>query len=254
MQLATLEWGQQGSRVLLLHGLTSSARGWWRLGAEMARAGHSVTAPDLRGHGDSPRGGDYLLDSYAADVLALGREWDVVVGHSLGGAIAAIAQTSDRSFARRLILEDPLLRLSEPDRFIAEYTKPFEDPSARTILDQNPRWHPQDARIKSEALEATSPEVVRGTVLENQPWDLAPVAMGLVCPTLLIGADPDRGALVDPALGGEIAAANPQVTFSVLDGAGHSMHRDTYAGFWQALHGYISAGGKWYRDPSSGAR
>jgi pimeloyl-ACP methyl ester carboxylesterase len=117
----------------------------------MARAGYRVTAPDLRGHGDSPPGEDYFLASYAADVLALAYEWDVVVGHSLGGAIAAIAQTKNREFAGRLVLEDPVLSLSDPNGFIAEYTKPFEDPSAAAILAQNPRWHPQDARIKAEA-------------------------------------------------------------------------------------------------------
>jgi len=37
LQLATLEWGTKGPRALLIHGLTSSARSWWRLGAEMAR-------------------------------------------------------------------------------------------------------------------------------------------------------------------------------------------------------------------------
>ena len=240
LQLATLEWGTSGPTVLLIHGLTSMARSWWRLGAELARAGYRVTAPDLRGHGDSPRGEDYLLASYAADVLALGREWDVVVGHSLGGAIAAIAQTENRTFAGRLVLEDPVLRMADPVGFIAEYTRPFEDPSAATGLAQNPRWHPQDARIKAEALEASSPEVVRRTVLENQPWDLAPAAMGLDRPILLIAGDPDEGGLVAPELGDRIAAANPHVTFRVLAGAGHSMHRDSYAGFWQAVHGYLS--------------
>jgi pimeloyl-ACP methyl ester carboxylesterase len=240
LQLAALAWGERGPRALLIHGLTSTARSWWRLGAEMARAGYRVTAPDLRGHGDSPRGEDYLLTSYAADVLALGREWDVVVGHSLGGAIAVVALNADRSFTGRLVLEDPLLRLSDPRSFITDYTKPFEDPSAATVLAQNPRWHPQDARIKAEALEASSPEVVRRTVLENQPWDLAPTAMGLDRPMLLIAADPDEGGLVAPELGDRIAAANPYVTFRVLAGAGHSMHRDSYAGFWQAVHGYLS--------------
>jgi pimeloyl-ACP methyl ester carboxylesterase len=238
--LTSLEWGQRGPRALLIHGLTSSARGWWRLGAEMARAGYRVTAPDLRGHGDSPRGEDYLLASYAADVLALGHEWDVVVGHSLGGAIATIAQTKNRKFAGRLVLEDPVLRLSDPNRFIAEYTKPFEDPSAAAILALNPGWHPQDARIKAEALEASSPEVVRRTTLDNQPWDLVPMAIELAAPTLVIAADPDRGAFVSPEMGDRIAAANPRVRFQVLAGTGHSMHRDSYEVFWQAVHSFLS--------------
>jgi pimeloyl-ACP methyl ester carboxylesterase len=232
--------GKSGPTVLLIHGLTSMARSWWRLGAELARAGYRVTAPDLRGHGESPRGEDYLLASYAADVLAVGREWEVVVGHSVGGAVAAIAQTKNRTFAGRLVLEDPVLRLSDPGSFIAEHTRPFKDPSAAAVLAQNPRWHPQDARIKEEALEASSPEVVRRTTLENQPWDLVPTALDLDSPTLLIAADPDEGGLVGADLGDRIAAANPYVTFRVLAGAGHSMHRDSYAGFWQAVHGYLS--------------
>lgn len=206
----------------------------------MARAGYRVTAPDLRGHGDSPPGDDYLLASYASDVLTLGREWDAVVGHSLGGAIAVIAQTKDRTFARRLVLEDPVLSLSDPTSFIAEFTKPFEDPTAATILARNPRWHPQDARLKEEALEATSPEVVRRTALENQPWDLVPATMGLDSPTLLIAADPTQGAFVDPDLGDRIAASSHLVTFRALAGAGHSMHRDSYKDFWEAVRSYLS--------------
>jgi pimeloyl-ACP methyl ester carboxylesterase len=225
---------------LLIHGITSSARGWWRVGAELARSGYKVTAPDLRGHGDSPRGNDYLLFSYATDVLALGGEWDIVVGHSLGGAIAVIAHTKDHTFAGRLVLEDPLFRLSDPNSFIAEYTKPFEDPSAAAVLAQYPRWHPQDARIKAEALEASSPEVVRRTALDNQPWDLVPMAMELDCPTLLMGADPDEGTLVAPEMGDRIAAANPRVTFRLLAGASHHMHRDSYQPFWQVLRSYLS--------------
>jgi pimeloyl-ACP methyl ester carboxylesterase len=206
----------------------------------MARAGYRVTAPDLRGHGDSPPGDDYLLASYASDVLALGREWDAVVGHSLGGAIAVIAQAKDRTFARRLVLEDPVLSLPDPPSFIAEFTKPFEDPTAATILARNPRWHPQDARIKEQALEATSPEVVRRTALENRPWDLVPATIGLDSPTLLIAADPAaQGGFVAPDLGDRIAASSPRVTFRALAGAGHSMHRDSYEDFWEAVRNYL---------------
>jgi pimeloyl-ACP methyl ester carboxylesterase len=241
LELATLRWGAGGLRVLLIHGLTSNARGWWRLGAELARAGYEVTAPDLRGHGDSPAGSDYKLEAYAGDVVALGGEWDVVLGHSLGGAIAVIAQSAKSSFARRLLLEDPLLRMSHPAAFISSYTKLFEDPSAGTVLARNPRWHPQDARVKEEALRASSPEVIRLTVLENQPWDLVSKASALEVPTLLVAADPTLDALVGPDLGTEITGANSLVTFEILEGAGHSLHRDSYDAFWRLVKGFLPA-------------
>jgi hypothetical protein len=42
LRLATLEWGESGPTVLLIHGLTSMARSWWRSGAKLSRAGHMV--------------------------------------------------------------------------------------------------------------------------------------------------------------------------------------------------------------------
>jgi pimeloyl-ACP methyl ester carboxylesterase len=240
LELATLEWGSRGPRALLIHGITSSARGWWRVGAEMARAGYRVTAPDLRGHGESLPGDDYRLESYASDVLALGDHWDVVLGHSLGGAIAVVAQSRNTGFARRLVLEDPALTLTDPDRVVDEYTKPFENPSAAAILVEYPRWHPQDARIKAEALEATDPEIVRRTVWDNQTWDLVSLTMNLDTPTLLVAADPNEGALVTREAGERIASANPHVRFVVLAGAGHSMHRDSYDAFWSELQAFLS--------------
>ena len=139
-------------------------------GSELVALGCGVGKSRLQGHRARPArtwrqssGRGLPPRLLCGHLLALGREWEVVVGHSLGGAIAAIAQTENRTFAGRLVLEDPVLRLSDPVSFIAEYTRPFEDPSAAAVLAENPRWHPQDARIKEEALEASSPEVVRRT-------------------------------------------------------------------------------------------
>jgi pimeloyl-ACP methyl ester carboxylesterase len=37
--------------LLLLHGVTSSSLGWWRVGSGLAAAGFRVFAPDMPGHG-----------------------------------------------------------------------------------------------------------------------------------------------------------------------------------------------------------
>jgi pimeloyl-ACP methyl ester carboxylesterase len=62
--------GPEGPVALLIHGVTSSSRTWWRVAPELVRGGYRVLAVDLRGHGASPRAGDDLvLGDLTGDVL-----------------------------------------------------------------------------------------------------------------------------------------------------------------------------------------
>jgi len=93
--------GGEGTRLLvLLHGL-GATRHVWRPMIALGRWNGSWIAPDLRGHGASAHASGYTLQLHAADVAALLKSsghWDeiVVVGHSMGGAIA-LALASDQS-------------------------------------------------------------------------------------------------------------------------------------------------------------
>lgn len=97
--------------VLLLHGGGSSSATWVQLTAELTRRGRRVIAPDLRGHGASPRSADYRLVSYHADIVRLLTELGLgavdVVGHSLGGHLALSLAEQDPARVRRLIAEEP---------------------------------------------------------------------------------------------------------------------------------------------------
>lgn len=81
-----------GPVVVLVHGITGSARHWERVFPILAER-HTVIAPDLLGHGESakPRG-DYSLGAFASGIrdllLALDHRAGTIVGHSLGGGIA----------------------------------------------------------------------------------------------------------------------------------------------------------------------
>jgi pimeloyl-ACP methyl ester carboxylesterase len=87
--------GGAGSRLLvLLHGLGATRDVWQPLlaNAERRWAG-SWIAPDLRGHGRSAHAPGYALGLHASDVAEMirpGDDWSeiVLVGHSMGGAIA----------------------------------------------------------------------------------------------------------------------------------------------------------------------
>src|SRR6266487_4082351 len=114
-----LSWGAEHTgrpSILLLHGITSSALSWVRVGPALADR-YRVYALDMRGHGDSikPARGSYSLRHTADDALAfieaLGLERPVLIGHSWGGA-TAIVLASGASTSKpvlklaQLILED----------------------------------------------------------------------------------------------------------------------------------------------------
>jgi len=95
-----LEWSPERAdddhTVLLIHGFLDLAAGW----IETVQAGLAgrfhVVAADLRGHGDSDwigAGGYYHFPDYLADlhdlIAKVGRARVSLVGHSMGGGVAA---------------------------------------------------------------------------------------------------------------------------------------------------------------------
>src|SRR5205814_4384096 len=106
--------------VLLLHGLSSARSTWAGVGRALAGRFRVLTLDD-RGHGESDHApGTYLLPNYAADVIAfLEHTVDqpaVLIGHSLGGVIAAAVARDRPDLVRGVVLEDPpLFAGSRPD-------------------------------------------------------------------------------------------------------------------------------------------
>src|SRR5262249_5073778 len=90
-RLAADEEGDPGDApVVLLHGGGQPRHSWGTTLGAVARKGWHAYAVDLRGHGESDWApdGDYTLDAFAGDVLAIAHALDsppVLVGASLGG-------------------------------------------------------------------------------------------------------------------------------------------------------------------------
>ena len=79
--------------IVLVHGFSSTADAWARVGDTLASEFH-VVAPDLRGHGESEWDPDarYTDEQLAADIHALAHHLNLrpftLVGHTMGGAVA----------------------------------------------------------------------------------------------------------------------------------------------------------------------
>jgi pimeloyl-ACP methyl ester carboxylesterase len=240
--LATTRWGTGPDRVLLVHGIASAGATWWRLALTLAEDGFEVVAPDLRGHGSSPRADSYLLADHVADLRALGGGWDLVVGHSLGGLLGALATDADRRFTRRLVLLDPALDVTD-DRYAAraeeEVARAEHPPSAGDVQAEHPAWDRRDAVAVALAARAADADAVARTLRDNAPWRHTAVISRLTVPTLVLGADPAHGALFRPRSGVELMIRNPSVRVRVVVGAGHAVHRDRPTAVAAAVRAFL---------------
>ena len=254
LTLPRLSWGSPTAerRVLLVHGLGSNGALMWRYGVALSGAGWRADAVDLRGHGTAPRALDYTLEAYAADIAATRPDeaqpiddtpWDLVIGHSLGGAASVIASAEHPAWTRRLVLIDPAIALTARDRDIVRESqeRSFDDPSEQAVRAEHPDWHPQDIELKALSAQQASRWAVEQTSAQNERWDVMDAASRVAVPTHVIASDPAVYSIFAGKPAEAVVAANPRFTMSVIAGAGHSPHRDapeaTMAALLAALAG-----------------
>ena len=239
LTLPRLSWGSPAAdrRALLVHGLGSNGALMWRYGVALADAGWRADAVDLRGHGTAPRALDYTLAAYAADIAATGPDaarpaddtpWDLVIGHSLGGAASVLAAAERPGWARRLVLIDPAIALTARDRDIVRESqeRSFADPSAEAVRAEHPHWHPQDIELKALSAQQASRWAVEQTSAQNERWDVLDASARVAVPTHVIASDPAVYSIFAGKPAEAAVEANPRFTMSVIAGAGHSPHRD----------------------------
>jgi|SRR5579862_4702267 len=110
-------WGDPaGPPVVFLHGGGQTRHAWGATAARIARGGAYVVTLDHRGHGDSawPPDGDYHLATFAEDVRAIAAQVGrapAVVGASLGGLAALLAEGERAGTLRAMVLVDVAPRL-----------------------------------------------------------------------------------------------------------------------------------------------
>jgi len=128
MRLCVCSWGPaEGRPVLCLHGMLDHGASWERVAAYLARRGLRVLAPDLRGHGRSAHispGSAYHLTDMLGDIDGLlgayGPRLPILVGHSLGAALAGLLATlRPERFAGLVLVEPP--SPAQPDRAAVEH-------------------------------------------------------------------------------------------------------------------------------------
>lgn len=209
----------------------SDSGSWSSVGPEFQRRGYTVLAPDLRGHGQSDRG-TYGIDLWVEDLIAsLPRSADVIIGHSLGGAL--LARAVERLSPARAVYEEPTWVIEADRHELAAMTLRWEGTwDEAQVREDGPRWSDADVAAKLAALQAWDPDTAAG-FFNGRAIDLVPDQLAV--PSLVLLADPTYQV---PA---EAQQRLLQMGFFLrtVPGAGHSIHRDDLAGFLDALEGWI---------------
>jgi abhydrolase domain-containing protein 6 len=125
IQAGDTQWvyyeGGQGPTIVLLHGFAANKEVWLKV-APMLTAHFHVIIPDLPGWGESSRipGASYNIDNQAARlndfVQTLHLQHSLLVGHSMGGAIAGVYAADHPQDVAELALIDSFgLKFKEND-------------------------------------------------------------------------------------------------------------------------------------------
>jgi pimeloyl-ACP methyl ester carboxylesterase len=255
-----LSWGTEHPNhpgMLLLHGITSSALSWVRVGPALADR-YRVYAIDMRGHGESarPPAGAYGLrqtaDDAAAFIEALKLERPVVIGHSWGGATAMMLASGAESdqpvpALAHVILEDPAQAIGEGDLearkvlFTKDIGRPAEDLRPE-IASSSPGWTDADIEGKIHALQHVSREAVASVIDEaGSSGNLLPLLAKITAPTLLLRADGGLDTTMNEAAWEQARRYLPAHSRAVeIKGATHNIHRSRFEAFMQAVNDFLN--------------
>ncbi len=253
--------GGEKPPLILLHGLSDNALSWNRL-PMLLEVEYDVVMVDARGHGLS--GLDELgagLDVQADDVVALIEQLNLVkpvlIGHSMGAALAGLVAARLPKVIRGVIMIDPPWRdeaeiipsngkerLDEATRagFWKAKETDLQTLMARAKV-ENPGWDESEFSQWAKARQQFNPEALNSVMIRAFPWK--EIAPRLACPGLLITGDPEYGAIITPMLAGKIERLWRKGKVIHVPRAGHNIHRDQFAFVMQAVSTFLRSLGKW---------
>jgi pimeloyl-ACP methyl ester carboxylesterase len=233
--------------VVFLHGLSGSRATYAdvvdHLAGPVATGEVQVFMIDLRGHGQSSWATYETYDTahYAADIIAfieqvIGKP-TALVGHSLGGLVAAQTATARPDLVPALLVEDPpffegdeAVRNASPvAAFFPKMVAAVQALQTRNapaadyeplVRDTTP---PEEWLARCEMLRQWDPTTMQAAI-DGVVWrTFDPVAV-FACPVTILQADPAFGGVFKPEDVPLVMATNPHADIVLVEGAAHGIH------------------------------
>ena len=240
----------QGTPIVFLHGLLGSADSWVFQLLGLSDRYH-VISWDAPGYGQSDgveTDLEAFTDQLSGFISALGLAAPVLVGHSMGGVLAARLASAPRQPVSRLILS-----CTHPG-----YAAPKDTPPTQKLLDrmtaikqEGPVAYGQE-RAKAMVAHPIDPflldvaaYVAAGTVPEGlfsatrmlQFADMRLYYKQITAPTKVLFAE--RDPVVQPKLSEELKDLTPFATHEILPGVGHAPYLENVEIYEKALTSFL---------------
>jgi pimeloyl-ACP methyl ester carboxylesterase len=210
--------------VVLLHGAGGSHLGWppgLRRLPDFA-----VIGVDLPGHGRSHPPGRRTIGDYAAVVAALlhGQKIDraILIGHSMGGAIAQTIALNQPALPAGLVLIGTGARLPVSDVILQQTLTDF-----KTVTDFITKysWAPETPlpliAKAHDVLLQTPPEVLHGDFVACNAFDIRDQLKKIEVPTLVVTGSSDK--MMPPQFSHYLTEQIPQARLHLVESGGHMM-------------------------------
>lgn len=246
--------------LVFLHGLTDSGEGWPQAVSHWERD-YAILSLDQRGHGRSPRftrgqlvehPGEVMVRD-AVRVLEQMPAPPVVIGHSLGGAVALTVAVRHPELVRGVVLEDPAPRGPEdPQRdpgrgemFLegVRLSLAAEDDDALVRLrrEHRPDWPESELLVTGRAEQQVDLDYLAyGDIKPTTAWTELFPKVGV--PALVISGDAEEGLCVDGTVEkGLQEIGNPNVVLTRISGAGHCIRREQPDRFYEVVDDWLHA-------------
>ncbi len=240
--------------VVLAHGFSDDGLCWTPV-AEVLQADYDVIMVDARGHGrsDGPKGGYGSLE-HAGDLAGviggLGLQRPAVLGHSMGAATALALAGTYPDLVRAILLEDPppfwmppadgkpVLRRRNFADWVTDLKRKTREELIAHARAQSPTWAEAELGPWADSKLRLSFNVLRRGKTAAIDW---PATIGrITCPTLLLTADTDKGAIVPPEATTVFQTLVPQAKVVHIPGAGHSIRREQFERYMEVVRAFLA--------------
>lgn len=257
IRLHVYRTGTQKPPLIFAHGMSDNGLCYWPIAQHFADD-FEIILYDSRSHGLSEEtgpGGASTLDrahDLAGLVEALGLEKPFVVGHSMGAVTASLFAGLYPTIPGRVVLEDPppfaiMASASQADlvgrtkwRNMAEENK---QKSLEELIEMNrresPLW-PEAERVPwAQSKQQFNLAAFDEHFVDGETGDR--LVGQITCPTLLITADQEKGAIYPPDVAEALSVVHPAIQHVHIPGAGHNIRREQPEAFLKAVREFLYA-------------